>query len=179
MNRHIIYNHTLKNNTKDQTLINSINYQTFTKKENVHKEYVSNSVGDTQNMSNPVHISGFVSDMAVVLFIVTCLYLFVKPRITQMAITGSEKSVWKSLSVFIIAIPLSIFLSGVTLGAVVSRHVLKRHITVDWYSVILGSIFMVIISRVYILNYLVIIPLSIITLAAIMYGYIAKSNDFL
>ena len=167
MDRHIIYNH---------TLAHSINYQSNI---DTHSMAYTHNMVHTNNAGNFIYISNIMSDMAVVLFIVSCLYLFVKPRITQMAITGSEKNVWKSLSVFIIAIPLSIFLSGVTLGAVVSRHILKRHITVDWYSVILGSIFMVIISRVYILNYLIIIPLSIITLAAIMYGYIAKPNDFL
>ena len=154
MDKHIIYSHTLTDNLID-------------------------SVGDTHNMTNFIYTNNYISDISVVLFITICLYMFMRSRITQMAIVSSDTDVLRSVFIFIFAIPLSILLSGVTLGAIVSRHILRRRITVDWYSVILGSISMVVISHIHVLNYLIIGPLSIITLAAIMHSYIVKPNDFL
>lgn len=159
MERHIIYSHTLRGN-----------------KEYLHKEQISRNDGNINTVIDNHNMSGVVSDILTVLFIVSSLYLFMRHKVTKMAMTGSDSYVWKSLHIFIMAIPLSILLSGVTLGAMVSRYILKRHITVDWYSVILGSVSIVIISYIHIINYLVIIPLSIITLASIIYIYIEKSE---
>ncbi len=150
MNSEIIYRHIL---------------QTYLPATSIHSEL------RTQNFT--------ISDMVIVLLVVASLYIFMRSRVTDMGIVASESRVWRSLGVFIIAIPLSIMLSGVTLGAVVSRHILRRHITIDWYSVILGSIAMVVISYVPIVNYLVMGVLSVVTLAAIMHTYIVKTSDTL
>ena len=118
------------------------------------------------------HVFNIGANYISILVVVALLYIFIRSRVTDVAMQSSDKKWIMSIPRFAISMILAMPLMGVSLGAIVSRHIFKRSITVDWYSVIGGTLLLFIICNIPVINFFAIVSLYIITLVSLWQSYI-------
>lgn len=124
----------------------------------------------TANMLRGNSLSGLI----LFLFLISILYILIKGRITEVAIGASGKGWYRAVITILIAMSLSVICMGVTLGAIISRQILRRNITVDWYSVLGGNILLLIVWHIPVVNVLLLSMLFAINFVTILHGYIIE-----
>lgn len=95
-----------------------------------------------------------------------------RKRVTDTAMYASDRRWIEMMPRFAMSMILAMPLMGVTLGAIVSRQVLKRHVTVDWYSVVGGTLLLIVLYYIPVVNLFAIISLYILTLISLWQSYI-------
>ena len=116
----------------------------------------------------------FFIDIILLTVITALFYYTLRSRVTGAAMIASHNVWYKSLPVFIFSLLLALPLMGVTLGTITSRQFLNRNITVDWYSVIGGTLLLGVIYYIPYINVIVLTLLYILTFVALIQSYIVK-----
>ncbi len=110
-------------------------------------------------------ILSVVTEIWVCVVLITGVYYFMKNKVTDVAMTASDALWYRRIGDIAFAICVAVLLIGPTLGAIVSRHILKRKVTMDWYSVIGGTVLSIGIYHVPIVN---LILLSMVYFSALL-----------
>lgn len=116
----------------------------------------------------------FIIDIILLTLIACLFYYALRSRVTGAAMIASGSVWYKSLPIFIFSLLLALPMMGVTLGAIMSRQFLNRNVTVDWYSVIGGTILVGVIYYIPYINVITLSILYILTFVALIQSYIVK-----
>ncbi len=116
----------------------------------------------------------FFIDIILLALIVALFYYALRPRVTGVAMVASRSVWYKSLPIFIFSLLFALPMMGVTLGAIISRQFLNRNITVDWYSVIGGTLLVGVIYYIPYVNVIALTILYILTFVALIQSYIVR-----
>ncbi len=120
------------------------------------------------------HFFNFIIDIILLTLIACLFYYALRSRVTGAAMIASRSVWYRSLPVFIFALLFALPMMGVTLGAIISRQLLGRNVTVDWYSVIGGTLLTVVIYYIPYINLICLSLLYILTFVALIQSYIIK-----
>ena len=116
----------------------------------------------------------FVVDIILLTVIAALFYYALRSRVTGAAMMASRGVWYKSLPVFILALIFAVPMMGVTLGAIISRQILGRNVTVDWYSVIGGTLLVCLIYYIPYISVVTLIILYILTFVALIQSYVVR-----
>lgn len=116
----------------------------------------------------------FFIDIILLALIAALFYYALRSRVTGAAMMASRNVWYKSLPVFIFSLLLALPMMGVTLGAIISRQFLNRNVTVDWYSVIGGTLLVGVIYYIPYINVIALTILYILTFVALIQSYIVR-----
>ena len=96
------------------------------------------------------------------------VYYFMKGKLTDVSMDASDNLWYRRIGEMAFAICVSVLLIGPTLGAIVSRYILRRKVTVDWYSVIGGTVLAIGIYHIPVVNVIVLSMVYFSTLLSVL-----------
>ena len=109
-----------------------------------------------------------LSEIVVCVVVMTGVYYFMKGKLTDVSMDASDNLWYRRIGEMAFAICVSVLLIGPTLGAIVSRHIFRRKVTVDWYSVIGGTVLAIGVYHIPLVNVIVLSMVYFSTLLSVL-----------